>query len=301
MQLRAITMPPVAGSSSGYDDAPAAFQREGLYDQLRSAGVDVNGPVAVPLPDPAQKSDDQVLNIAYLGANIAATVHAGLTTGGNVLLTGNNCNSLVGILAGFERAFGATAKIGLVWFDAHGDFNTPKTTITGRIGGMPVAVSAGLAFPRWREITGLLAPIPTSRIVMVDVRNLDPKERTLIEATDVTIAAIEPGREGVSLTEAIEKLAAECDVIYLHVDEDVLDARFVPNHGTVEPNGPDIDATVAAIQTVLDTGKVRGYGLVSVNARGEGGKESVESGMALLVRGVRAWAERTPVGAGGSH
>jgi arginase len=289
MKLRAITIPPLHGSASSYDEAPAAYEREGLYDTLRSGGADVVGPVEVAQPGPEGQTADAVTNIAYLGANIAASVAEGLQTEGNILITGFNCNALPGVLAGFEKVYGPAAKIGLVWFDAHGDFNTPKTTITGRIGGMPVAVSAGLAFPRWREITGLLAPIPTSRIVMVDVRNLDPKERTLIEATDVTIAAIERGRAGVPLAEAIDRLAADCDVIYLHIDEDVLDARFVPNHGTVEPNGPDIAATLAAIQTVLDTGKVRGYGLVSVNVRGEGGPTSLDSAMQLLTNGIRQW------------
>jgi arginase len=156
---------------------------------------------------------------------------------------------------------------------------------------MPVAVAAGLAFPHWREIAGLVAPIPTNRIVMADVRNLDPKERTLIEATDIGIAAIEPGREGLPLAEAVEQLAAACDVVYLHVDEDVLDERFVPNHGTREPNGPDVAATLRAIRVVLQTGKVRGYGLVSVNARGDGAWESVAAGIAILTDGLRTWAQ----------
>jgi arginase len=293
MRLRAITIPPVAGRASGYDDAPAAYAREGLYARLRANGADVRGPLAVPPTDPAQATDDPVTNFARLGANIANAVADGLSADGNVLITGSNCTALVGILAGFERALGPTARIGLAWFDAHGDFNTPKTTITGRIGGMPVAVAAGLTFPRWRDLAGMVAPIPTSRIVMVDVRNLDPKERTLIEATDVTIAAIAPGRPGLPLAEAVERLAAESDVIYLHVDEDVLDAHFVPNHGTVEPNGPDLEETVAAIRAVLATGKVRGYGLVSVNVQGEGGKQSLASAMHLLTNSVRWW------GAGG--
>ena len=91
------------------------------------------------------------------------------------------------------------------------------------------------------------------------------------------------------LAKAIDQLASECEVIYLHIDEDVLDARYVPNHGTVEPNGPDLDTTLSAIRAVLDTGKVRGYGLVSVNVRGEGGDESLASAMKLLTSGVREW------------
>lgn len=289
MRIRAITLPAATGEAANDDDAPAALARAGLYETLRAEGTDLIGPVAVQPPDLSTQSDDVVTNLAHLGKGIARAVADGLTANGNVLVIGNNCNALVGVLAGFERAYGATARIGLVWFDAHGDFNTPKTTLTGRIGGMPVAVAAGLSFPQWRRITGLDAPIPTDRIVMVDVRNLDPKERALIEATDVTIAAIEPGREGVPLAEAIDRLAAECDVLYLHIDEDVLDARYVPNHGTVEPDGPDMDATLAAIRTVLKTGKVHGYGLVSVNVRGAGGKESLDAAMQLLTHGVSAW------------
>ncbi len=286
MKLHAITVP-AYDIPSGYDEAPAAYVREELYERLRGAGIDLTGPIAV--PSTSERNEDTVTNIAHLGANIAAAVAAGLHDAGNVLVTGSNCNALVGVLAGFEQRYGATAKIGLVWFDAHGDFNTPKTTLSGMIGGMPVAVSAGLAFPHWRAITGLAAPIPTDRIVMVDVRNLDPKERTLIEATDVTIAAIEPGRPGVPMREAIDALAATCDVIYLHIDEDVLDERYVPNHGTVEPNGPDMDAVLDAIRIVLSTGKVHGYGLVSVNVRGEGGKESLDAALQLLMTGLTVW------------
>ena len=293
MRLRAITIPAIADRASGYDDAPAAYLREGLYDRLRADEVDVVGPAAVPPFHGSATGDDPVAPIAYLGANIAAAVVDGLSADGNVLITGSNCTALVGVLAGFEQTFGPTARIGLAWFDAHGDFNTPKTTITGRIGGMPVAVAAGLAFPQWRAISGLAAPIPTNRIVMIDVRNLDPKERTLIEATDVSIAAIEAGRPGQPLAEAIDQLAAASDMIYLHVDQDVLDARFVPNHGTVEPNGPDIAATLAAIRMVLETGKVRGYGLVSVNVRGEGGRQSLDSALELLTHGVHAWKEES--------
>jgi len=286
MKLRAITIPGV-NTPSHYDDAPAAYTREGLWETLRGCGIDLTGPVAVP---PAMtRSEDPVTNIAHLGAHIATEVATALTEEGNALITGSNCNALVGVLAGFEKAYGPTAKIGLVWFDAHGDFNTPKTTLSGMIGGMPVAVSAGLAFPHWRQITGLEAPIPTDRIVMVDVRNLDPKERTLIEATDVTIAAIEPGREGVPMREAIDRLAAACDVIYLHIDEDVLDERYVPNHGTVEPNGPDMEAVLDAVRIVLRTGKVHGYGLVSVNVQGEGGKASLASALELLTTGLTEW------------
>src|SRR4051794_10710699 len=134
MKLRAITLPPVS-DPSGYDEAPAAYVREGLYDTLRERGVDLTGPVEIPPLAGIELSHDPVTNIAHLGARIAAEVAAGLTEEGNAFVTGSNCTALVGVLAGFEKAYGPTARIGLVWFDAHGDFNTPKTTLSGMIGG----------------------------------------------------------------------------------------------------------------------------------------------------------------------
>ena len=281
MLLHTVTIP----SANPEEDAPRALERTGTFSLLEREG-DVVSVVGVTLPTEMR---DPVEWAAALGAGIAAQVRTGLRAGSPVLVLGGNCNALVGVLAGFEEAFGAAARVGLVWFDAHGDFNTPKTTLTGRLGGMPVAVSAGLAYPQWRETAGLLAPIPTNRIVMVDVRNLDPKERALIEATDVTIAAVSADYPGVPLADAVTRLSADCDVIYLHVDEDILDKRFVPNHGTAEPDGPDISTVQAAIEIVFATGKVRAFGLVSIYLAGEGGETSLASGRQLLIESMRAW------------
>jgi arginase len=157
------------------------------------------------------------------------------------------------------------------------------------LGGMPVAVTAGLAWPRWRELSHQPAPLPTDRIVMVDVRNLDPAEETLVRATDIVIAAPAPGFAGEDLQAAIADLAARCDMIYLHIDSDILDERFVPNHGTKEPNGPDMEQVLAAIETVMATGKVVTYALVSVWPTGDGGDVAVASGIEMLKGGLASW------------
>lgn len=287
MDVRILTIPAV-DRPGGNDAAPAALEHAGLSAQLAQRGIHATTvPVAPVAPDAL--GDDDVTNIAYLGANIAAAVADALRSHIPALIIGSNCNALVGVLAGFEQAYSPTARIGLVWFDAHGDFNTPSTTLTGRIGGMPVAVCAGLAYAHWREITGLVVPVPTNRIIMVDVRNLDPKEKMLIAATDVIVASVERGRPGVPLADALVRLVEVCDVLYLHVDEDVLDAPYVPNHGTIEPNGPDMAAVLRALQAVFATGKVAAFGLVSVNAAGEGGATSIASAMELLTNGVEYW------------
>ncbi len=176
-------------------------------------------------------------------------------------------------------------------FDAHGDYNTPHTTLSGSLGGMPVAVCAGLAFPKWREGSHIVAPLPTDRIVLVDVRNLDASEEQLIRATDTVIAAPAPSFPGVDLQQAISDLAAKVDMIYLHIDQDILDAAYVPNHRTVEPNGPDMAQVLGAVDTVMATGKLVTFALVSVYGQGEGAETSIASGIELLRGGLTRWAK----------
>ncbi len=237
----------------------------------------------------SQRDDEPTINLGLIGGEIAKAVAVGRRGGQPVLVVGGNCAITPGVVGGLQEAHGPSARIGLIWFDAHGDFNTPRTTRSGMLGGMPVAVSAGLAWPRWRELSLQPAPLPTDRIVMVDVRNLDPAEETLVRATDIVIAAPATGFPGEDLQHAIADLAGRCDMLYLHIDSDILDERFVPNHGTKEPNGPDMEQVLAAIETVMATGKVVVYALVSVWPTGDGGDVAVASGVEMLRGGLESW------------
>ena len=261
-----------------------AYARAGVY---AAAGV----PFEVIEPNmPEQlRSDDEPANLGHINAQIARQVAQARRDGQAVLLSGGDCSHCVGVFAGLQAAHGPAARIGLVWFDAHGDFNTPRTTLSGMLGGMPVAVCAGLGYPQWRELAGVVAPLPTDRIVMVDVRNLDVPEEQLIRATDITIAAPATGFPGADLSQVVTALAERVDLIYLHVDSDILDERFVPNHGTREPNGPDIQQVQAALDIVLATGKVGAFAVVSVYGEGSGSDVSVESGCALIRGGLASW------------
>lgn len=232
---------------------------------------------------------DEPANLGLVCRVVAEAVAGACRNGRAPLVTGGDCTHSVGVLAGLQRHYGPTARIGLVWFDAHGDFNTPRTTPSGMLGGMPVAVCAGLAHPSWREGAGVQAPLPTDRIVFVDVRNLDPPEAILIHATDAIVAAVEPGRPGFELEAAIQALAARCELLYLHIDSDILDAALVPNHGTREPGGPDLSTVVRAIDLVLATGKVAACAVVSVFGMGEGRELSVAAGVGLISAALESW------------
>ena len=228
-------------------------------------------------------------NIGRLNGSIADHVANARRENRAILMTGGNCCHITGVVGGLQDVHGPDVKVGLVWFDAHGDYNTPQTTLSGMLGGMPVAVCAGLAFPNWRELSHIKSPIPTDRIVMVDVRNLDEAEEQLVRATGVKTCQPAPGFPGEPLEPAIQELADNCDIIYLHIDSDILDERYVPNHGTVEPNGPSMDEVMAALDVVMNTGKVAVLALVSIYGEGEGADISIASGIEVLERGLASW------------
>jgi arginase len=270
--------------AAGDERALDAYAASDVYRQAQ-APIDISEPR---LPDNL-RGDDEIDNLGLLGAAIAGEIATARKAGRAILMTGGDCTHSTGVLGGLQDAHGPAARIGLVWFDAHGDFNTPTTTRSGMLGGMPVAVCAGLAYPRWRERSHIVAPLPTDRILMVDVRNLDPPEEQLIRATNIVIAAPAPGYPGAELSRSVADLAECCDLLYLHIDSDILDESLVPNHATKEPNGPSMQQVQAAIETVMATGKVAVLALVSVYGEGAGSAVSVASGIALLRGGLQSW------------
>jgi arginase len=282
--------PAPTGRAAGLAAAADAYLAAGLLDDLVEAGATVAGS-ARPVLDLGAITADPVVNLGNYNALVADAVAEGAATGAQPMLLGGTCNHLIGMVSGLQRVYGADSRIGLVWFDAHGDFNTPRTTHSGMLGGMPVAVAAGLCHGQWRELAGQRVSLPTDRIVMVDVRNLDPEESALIAATDVTIARFGGDGETDEIGAAVASLAERVDHLYLHVDADVLDASEQPNHPTAEPNGPSLAATNVALARVMATGLVRAFGVVSVNPIGTDGATSLRSGMAMLRAGVAAWAE----------
>jgi arginase len=269
--------------------AAGVLIESGFVDQLGEGDIDVAG-IARPALDGGEVTDDPIVNLGRFNAQIAEAATSAIGREHRPVLMGGTCSHLIGMVAGLQQAYGPTAKIGLVWFDAHGDFNTPRTTHSGMLGGMPVAVSAGLCHAPWREIAGQVVPLPTERILFVDVRNLDPEEADLIHATDATIARF--GLDGSidDIRAEVERLAGQVDHIYLHIDSDVLDSSLQPNHPTAEPNGPDLATTNEAIAAVVATGKVRAFGVVSINPDGEEGKISLASGSAMIRHGLETWA-----------
>lgn len=180
-----------------------------------------------------------------------------------------NCSSLMGMLAGLQGSdpSGGSRKVGLVFVDAHGDFNTPETTLSGMLGGMPVAVSAGLALHNLRRESRLDPAIATEHIVLAAVRDLDPLERELVEGSDIQMLTVEDIRErSENLHAQMRRLSEATDIIYVHIDMDVLDPSEVAGHPLTVPDGPTSFELAAALTVMFRYEKVAALGIASTPA-----------------------------------
>ena len=121
---------------------------------------------------------------------------------------------------------------------------------------------------------------------MVDVRRMSEAERTMVEASDITVVAI----DSPELTAAVERLTAETDLLYVHIDLDVLDPALVPAHFAREPGGPSVEQVVAALEPMFGTGKVGAFALVSLYAVAPEGDKSVAAAIAILRPALALWA-----------
>ena len=292
MPTRVITVPyRYDEREEGLGAGPAALLRAGLVERLASASVEVVGTVEVTLPDEEREAGRTAVNIGLLGAHTARAIGNALGAGESALVLAGDDTATIGVLAGLQRAHGAGASVGVVWFDAHGDFNTPETSYSGILAGMPVAILAGLAGPLWRGAAGLAAPMPTDRIVLAGARELDQKEETLLRSTDVRIVTTDEVRAGDPLSLAVSRLAGAVERLWVHIDLDVLDPRHVPSASTPAPKGLEIDELVGGLRATLVTGKVAVVSVAGLNpGGGERGKRSIATTVALLERALPGWA-----------
>lgn len=163
---------------------------------------------------------------------IAREAHEARQAGEFPLVVSGSCNSTAGALAAQE-----TERLGLIWFDAHGDFHTPETTTSGFMGGLPLSIVVGHC---WRAMAASIPgfePLPEKNVIMVGLRDIDPGEEERFAKSDVQVLRVEEMlKQGIetSLASALEPLRGEIDSLYLHLDLDVCD----PDSAPVNPYQP---------------------------------------------------------------
>jgi arginase len=185
------------------------------------------------------------------------------------------CPSMPGLVAGLQHS-GATRdaiKVGMLWLDAHPDFNTPETTRSGSLGGMPVAVATGRALQNLRLDAHLDPPLPDRHVVMGGVRLTDPLEQQLLDNSRIEQVSVDDLRSSsAAVMTQLDRLSRLTDKIYVHIDMDVLDPREVMGHVNKVPDGPSSQQLAALFEQIFARySKASAIGFATIPDRDEGG------------------------------
>jgi len=245
---------------------PDYIHASGLEMLIDQWGGELIRPVQdVRLTAEQEKQYGEWNRMALANANFAEVVREGLQDDLITVGLEANCNDLLGMLAGLKYdSDGNARRVGLVFIDAHGDFNVPETTLSGMLGGMPVAVAAGHALHNVRQTAGLSEPLPMSHIVWGGVRDLDPLEADRFREYEVQQFSVNDVRQlSGNLRKQIDDLADRVDVVYVHIDMDVLDPAEVPGHGLTVPDGPSSVDLAAAMTVMFENPKTVALGIAS--------------------------------------
>ena len=245
---------------------PDYLEEGGIRKMLEQQGAQVQPTLTVALTAEEEKSYGSWNHLALASGDMGKLVAEARRSGTVPIGLLANCNGLLGMLSGLQHS-GATAKplrVGMVFIDAHGDFNTPETTLSGMLGGMPVAIAAGQCLTRMRLKAGLEPAVPTRHIVEMCVRDTDPLEQELLDRSDIQQLTLEDVRtRSANLHREMKRLSELTDVIYVHVDMDGLDPREVPGHPLTVPGGPTSAELAAALTEMFKYEKTAAFGVAS--------------------------------------
>ncbi len=254
----------------GVDMGPSAIRYAGLEERLASFGCTVvdRGNLATTEPEALAVGDESarfVAEILEACAGLATLVADVVADGGMPLVLGGDHSIAVGTLAGLRRAAGSPG--GVIWIDAHGDLNTPETSPSGNVHGMPLAAALGLGGDRFAHPGLDLPAVDPRRVVLLGVRSLDPAERTVIK--DLGIRAItmtEIDRIGIerAVQEAIDQVAG-ASFVHVSIDLDALDPAIAPGVGTPVKGGLTYREAHLACEDLAEAGLVGSLELVEVN------------------------------------
>jgi arginase len=209
--------------------------------------------------------------LGHLGRAVAQNLREGYFPIGLL----GTCPSMPGMAAGLQHS-GPTRdplRIGLFWLDAHADFNTPETTRSGSLGGMPVAIATGRCLTRMRLDAGLEPPLSERHVVMGGVRLTDPLEQRMLDDSFIEHVGVDDLRtNSPAIARQFDRLSQMTDRIYVHIDMDVLDPREVMGHGNKVPNGPTSEQLAAVFEMIFSRyPKASSIGFASIPAKDDGG------------------------------
>ena len=250
---------------------PGAIRYAGIKERLEALGYRVcdHGNVAVPqaeqLEPPAAGEPLRYLEaLIQVNLALAQQVEAAVAAGAFPLILGGDHSLAIGSINGVARG----RRIGVIWVDAHGDYNTPETTPSGNIHGMSVAALTGRGHPRLTALLGTSPVLRASDVVMVGIRDLDTAEREALRHSGIQVFTMHDiDRRGLAsvMEEAIMRVGMGTAGVHVSLDMDALDPSEAPGVGTPVLGGISYREAHLAMEMVSQSGKLLGMDLVEVN------------------------------------
>jgi arginase len=274
-KIRIIGVPMDLGASRrGVDMGPSALRVAGLQARLKQLGRQVEDIGNIPVRQPeeqhyGEKNAKYLEEIAETCKGLAETVRKTLEADLLPLVLGGDHSIAVGTMAGVASYFHKQSKrVGMIWLDAHGDMNTPESSPSGNVHGMPLASIMGYGPP---ELTGLadVKPMVEPRnVVLVGVRDLDSKERRLMKESGVhayTMRDIDERGMREVMAEALRFAGDDTAGVAVSLDMDFVDPSDAPGVGTPVRGGVTYREAHLALEMIADSKSMVSFELVEIN------------------------------------
>jgi arginase len=252
---------------------PSAIRYARLHRALAALGHEVadRGDVSVPVaetlePPPSAARLRYLAPVASACRAVAREVEDAARRGAFPLVLGGDHSLAIGTLAGLRRALG---EHGVLWLDAHGDFNTPETTPSGNIHGMPLAVATGRGAAELLAVSDGGPSVDEAAAALLAVRALDPGERETLRRSGVHVFTMKDIDQW-GAAEAVRRALAAASgdgrrPVHVSCDLDAIDPVYAPGVGTPVPGGLTYREAHLAMELLADSGLVRSMEVVEVN------------------------------------
>jgi arginase len=264
----------LGGNRRGVDMGPSAFRIAGLGERLAALGIPVvdEGDLVAPIPETKAFGDPRkkyIREIARVCERLYKTSLGVLDKGGFPLVLGGDHSLAAGsVAASADHVRRQDKAIGLIWVDAHGDMNTPASSGSGNVHGMPLASLLGPEPPELSRIGGFSPKVTADKTVLIGIRNLDDREKELMRESRVTVFTMKDiDRAGIAsiVEQALAIAGAGTAGLHVSFDLDVCDPTIAPGVGTPVKGGLDYREAHMVMEMVADSGLLRALDIVEVN------------------------------------
>lgn len=255
----------------GVDMGPSAIRYAGIVERLESLGLNVKDLGDIQIGRDRLETDPKT-GIRNLEAVVNASerlmddIEKVMSNHAFPLILGGDHSIAIGTLAGVTKFH---KNLGVIWFDAHSDLNTPDTSPSGNIHGMPLAVSLGLGEEKLTRLGDLIPKVKPENVVIIGARSLDPGEKALIKEKGIHVYTMhEIDRLGMShiMEETIQHFNnSGVDGVHLSFDLDALDTLYAPGVGTPVPGGVTFREAHLAMELLAESAWVTSAEFVEVN------------------------------------